>query len=34
MSDISEPQDLEKTHISALSTLAKHFEKHVVPGIV
>ena len=30
MSDILEPQDLEKAHISALLTLDKHFEEHVV----
>ena len=28
MSDISEPQDLEKAHVSAWFTLSKHFELH------
>ena len=34
MSDISEPQDLEKAHISDWFTLANHFEEHVVPDVV
>ena len=34
MSDISEPQDLEKAHISDWFTLAKHFEEHVVLDVV
>ena len=33
ISDISERQDLEKAHISAWFTLAKHFEEHVVPDV-
>ena len=28
MSDISEPQDLEKAHVPAWFTLSKHFELH------
>ena len=34
MSDISEPQDLEKAHISDWFTLAKYFEGHVVRDVV
>ena len=34
MSDISEPQDLEKAHLSAWFTLAKHFEDYLVPDVV
>ena len=33
MSDISEPQDLEKAHISAWFTLAKYFEEVAIPDI-
>ena len=34
ISDISEPQDLEKAHASGCFTLIKHFEEHVVPHVV
>ena len=34
MSDISEPEDIEKAHASGWFTLTKHFEEHVVPHVV
>ena len=34
MSDISEPQDLEKAHVSGWFTLTKLFDEHVVPHVV
>ena len=34
MSDIPEPPDLEKAHMSTWFSLATHFEEHVVPSVV
>ena len=34
MSDISEPQGLQKAHVSGWFTQTKYFEEHVVPLVV
>ena len=34
MSETSEPQDLEKAHVSGWLNLTKLFDEHVVPHVV